>query len=333
MIKRVLEFFANRGFITVLPIKKSFFKPLFFEESVKMDEEAIRLNYSHLSPFPKSAIIYKNEGKNLYLWFYQDENIQRSKIVIPEAYLIYKRFKDKNAVIVIEESVYKIVVVKDFQILSQTVKDKVDEKYLELLKKEYGVEKEIFLNKRDYEEILGDSFYSLSFADILRFGHFEIDKNFWVSLLERISLPVLAIVFFMITIEYGEYFYIKNEIASKTKEYRELKRKNDQIRSEIEDLEREAEKYINFSKHNKDPFYKTELLSFAVDVAKKNDSRMVYAQFAGDKTVIVVRGVKPNKVLNDLLSANYFKELRIEVSHKERDGNETTRMEGILNVK
>ncbi len=333
MTKKLLDFLLNRGILNILYIRESFFRKIDFQEPVKMNEEAVRLNYSNLSPFPKSSIIYKNEGKTLYIWFYKDENLSKSKIVIPEAYLIYKAFKNEDAIVIVKDEFLKIVVIKDSQILSQSIKREFDEKYIKLLKKEYGIDKEIVLDKKEYEDILSNSFYSLSLFDILKFGHFEIDKSFWSRLLERMALPVLVIVFFIIAIEYIEYFYIKTQIASKTKEYRELKKQNDQIRSEIRDLEEEAKKYINFSFHHKNPFYKTELLSFAVDVAKKNDSRMVYSQFAGDKTVIVVRGTKPNKVLNDLLFSKYFKELRIEVSHKEHDGNETTRFEGILNVK
>ncbi|NPA82493.1 MAG: hypothetical protein GXO31_07765 [Epsilonproteobacteria bacterium] len=101
MTKKLLDFLLKRDILNILYIQESFFRKVDFQEPVKMNEEAVRLNYSNLSPFPKSSIIYKNEGKTLYIWFYKDENLSKSKIVIPEAYLIYKAFKGEDVIVII----------------------------------------------------------------------------------------------------------------------------------------------------------------------------------------------------------------------------------------
>ena len=331
MKQKLINFLLKKGRIAILPIETSFYKSLFFEQPVKMDKEAVLLNYSEGSPFADPNVVYKMEDKNLYIWFYK-ESVETTAL-IPESYLVFDYFKNEDAIIMIEGNPKKIVIVKGGKLLSQSVKRDIDERYLTLLKKEYGVSKEIIIKEDEYERVLQEALYELSLNDFAKFADLKIDKDFYAGILERVALPSLVLVFALIAFEYGEYFYIKANINSKTKEYREIKRKNDQIRSEINDLENEAQKFIRFAKNNSDGFYKTKLLSFAMDVTKENNSTMIYSQFAGEKVIIVVKTPNPNRILNDLLKSNYFKELRIAFSKKERDGNETTRMEGKLNAK
>ncbi len=332
MIKRILEFLVSKHYISILPIESSFFKYFTFEQPVKMNDEAVRLNYSHLSPFSKSDIVYKNEGNILYIWFYE-RDFYKSKLLIPESYLIYKYFKNENALVILKDEIQKVVVIKDKKLLSQISKKSFDEKFLNLLKKEYSIDKEIKLSLSEYNDILQKAFYRLSLKDIFGFSRFSIDKSFFERALEKTALPILFIVFSIIAIEYVEYFYIQKTISSKTKEYREIKRKSDSIRREIEDFENEAKKYINFKKHHQEPFYKLTILSFIGDVLKKNKSTFIYTNLAGGDAVVVVKTPNPSKVLNDLLSSKYFPDLRLISSRKERDRNETVRFEGKYSAK
>ncbi len=332
MIKRVLEFLVSRNYIEILPIESSFFKYFLFEQPVKMNDEAVRLNYSHLSPFNKSDIVYKNEENILYIWFYE-QNFSKAKLLIPESYLIYKYFKERDVIVILEDEIKKIVVIKNGILSSQLAKKELDERFLKLLQKEFSIGKVIRLSSLEYGDILQKAFYKLSLKDIFGFSRFSIDKSFFQNVLEKTALPLLSIVFFVIAIEYGEYFYTKSAISKKTKEYREIKRKNDLIRKKIRDFEEEAKTFVNFKKRHKEGFYKIDILSFIADTSNENNSSFVYTDLEGGNAVVVLKTPNPNKLLNDLLSSSYFPDLRIISSRKERDGNETVRFEGKYSAK
>ena len=244
---KLKKYFLSK-FIYLLPIEESFFFKVKFEKKVKLNNELINLNYKKNAPYRNPFFTKLMEEKDLYIWFYEQEN--NSKIVIPEAYLLTEYYKEKNpnALLSIQTtSSYLIVIIKDSFLLNSYSIMQRDEHLIEMEMHKHALSSWREINQDEYIESKDKALKNLKFKDLYKWTEINTDNsNLLPKMVNKFAYPFAFLLFFIIFIE----LYHLNGVESRLKEvetvYREAKSKNNEIRERINSENLKEQKWIDF---------------------------------------------------------------------------------------
>ena len=244
---KLKKYFLSK-FIYVLPIEESFFFKVKFEKKVKLTDELINLNYKKNAPYRNPFFTKLMEGKDLYIWFYEQEN--KSKMVIPEAYLLTEYYKEKNPNVLLSiktKSSYLIVIIKDSLLLNSYSIMQRDENLIEMEMHTYALSSWKEINKDEYIESKDKALKNLKFKDLYKWTNINTDNsNMLPKMVNKLAYPFAFLLLFIMSIE----LYHLNEVESKLVEveaqYREAKNKNNEIREKINNENQKEQIWIDF---------------------------------------------------------------------------------------
>ncbi|HDL01417.1 MAG TPA: hypothetical protein ENH23_04210, partial [candidate division Zixibacteria bacterium] len=160
----------------------------------KLTKEIVQLNYGSLSPYKNGDILFfKDEGK-VYIWFTKNK-LPAKKVSIPEGFLLFKAYDNKNEAIIIlrKADSYNIVVVRNKIFLTQVSKINAepDTQFIEMLKKEYSLK-----NPEVVTIVNSDDLFKLSIKDVLLFfDSFNFNAKSFINLVyEQSKIPVIVLL-------------------------------------------------------------------------------------------------------------------------------------------
>lgn len=235
-------------FIYVLPIEDSFFFKAKFEKKVKLSDELIGLNYKKHAPFKNPFFTTLMENKNLYIWFYQKEI--DAKLILPEGYLLFSFFKDKNpnTLLSIEaNNGYLILVIKDDVLVNSYDLVEEDEALIAIEMNKHGLSSCLKVTQKEYMKAKDEAFNALSFQDLYKWANFNIENRDLLStILNRVSYPLAFLLFFMMALEIYHVNKVEERLAEVEASYSEAKSKNDDIREKINSENEKEQKWIEF---------------------------------------------------------------------------------------
>jgi len=312
--------------ITILPFENSFYYTSALSNKIRLSKELISINYSKYSPFINPNQVHLFRDNQLFLWFYA-YNI-KSPIIIPESYLAYSELKKKNedAIYIIHDTIYKILVIKDSILKSIFTLESLDENILHLSMDEYKISKKTYVSQKEYRTIIKKSQKFLKYKDFFVFSQFDLDRKLVGKyFIEKFSYPLAVLVVFAIMVSYIQGKTLQLQIEKLKKEYQIEKQKNNSIK-----------KYI--SKHNKEvklykKFVKSEL-KFVEPMALLEEVYNIFDE--GDKSYInifringtnlelhVKMNENPIKYLNKLNKIKNFKKVILKRTIKPTKGFKT----------
>jgi len=235
-------------FIYVLPIEDSFFFKAQFEKKVKLSDELIGLNYKKHAPFKNPFFTTLMENKNLYIWFYKKEI--EAKLILPEAYLLFNFFKEKNpnTLLSIESNYgYLILLIKDDVLVNSYDLVDQDEALITAEMNKHGLSSSLKINKKEYLNAKDEAFNALSFNDLYKWANLNVEKrDLFSTILNKVTYPLAFLLFFMMALEIYHVNRVEEKLAEVEASYSEAKSKNDDIREKINSENEKEQKWLEF---------------------------------------------------------------------------------------
>ncbi len=324
------------GIYKVIPVEDTFFKSVSIPKGVKLSKETVQINYGHMSPFPEGDVIFYRSKSNLYIWFVRYRLSE--KVNIPEGYLIYKQFKDKNNTVIIVEKEKSVIfsVIKNGELVSQfslskSVPVNIDER-VEFLKKEYSLKNPQIL-KKSVRELR----FKPDITDILKFSHVKIDTRTLLStFVEEVKIPIILVLLGISLYDIFLLNYLKTLKEQKIETLQKLKMENQDVKNLLSTLEEKGKFWRNFlSKEFK--FENLYNVASAVAETLKNNRGKIKTFNATENMVDlwIESKATSSKLVDELLKTGYFEEIKVLSSTKSpvKEGVEIINMQLFLKEK
>ena len=317
-------------FVDIVKCEYTYFVSIKIPDA-KINKDIVRLNYSYLSPFKESEILFLKEKDILYLWFVKSDKVNdKSIIYIPEGFLLFRRFNKNNDAIIINKikSGVCIIVVKDGFLVAQFVKNSVDEKIVDMLKREYSLE-----NVKVINVSYSIDFDWLSLEDIFRFlSYLDFNATSVVRYIyEQLKAPAIIFLLLINIYSFLMYRYIYSSINAKTIELKELRNKNRDIKEKFNYLEKESKFFKQFyNSELKYPSVYSTLLSVSKSVSLSNGKISMYRQFR-DTINMLVKASSTSAIVSNIVKTKMFDD--VNVVSVSQDSKDKTKEIGELQLK
>ena len=304
-----------KRFLNIVPVEDTYYKFVEKPEDIFLSEEAIKINYGHLSPFKEFDIVYYQTKNAIFLWFVKYK-LPTNKINIPEGYLIYKYIKENKEAISVnqKDNIYVLSVIKEKLLLSQIIVKKVEkEKTIEFLKREYSLKD---------PKIIETPVKNLrpSIIDLYRFSKFTLYPEKTLNrLIEFVSISSLIVVFSIAAFYIFMEKVLQKELEKKQQLLNETKIKTKEIKEKLFTLQEEQQFWKNFIKAELSYPDVYNILVKVGTILKKNQGYI--NRFEQNENIISMWvGLKGDTagVVEQLLKTNLFKEVKIVSSVVDR---------------
>lgn len=305
---------------TILPFEQSSFHSAALTPKLKLTKELIYLNFSKLAPFKTPYILKKQEKETLYLWFYKEKKSE--PIVIPESYLLYKATQEKydNQVIVFSDTLFKVIVIVNSQLVDAFTMESLDMNLLHLSMDENSITQYTIFTKEEYISTLETAKENLSIQDLVTWNQFELDRQKLLSLaIERLSYPLSVLAVIYILLDAGHTYLLKEKINELTLSYKTLRDENSKIKNALssQDIQQEHWEQI---KDEELIFPDTLRLVDSIISALRDDNiTITQMQFNGAAGRVVLQtSENPVDYLNKLSNIPAFSNIIIANSRKSK---------------
>ena len=216
---------------TILPFEQSSFHNAHLTPKLKLSKELITLNFSKFAPFNNPYILKKQEKETLYIWFYKEKKTE--PIVIPESYILFKEIREKldNQIIVFTDTLLKVIVIVNNQLVDAFTMESLDMDLLHLSMDENNIQQYTLFTKTEYETLLQDAKAHLSIQDFLAWNQFELDRNKLIELgIERLSYPLTALAIIYVLLDISHTYLLEEKVKQLTDTYKTLRDENSKIK-------------------------------------------------------------------------------------------------------
>lgn len=321
---------------SILKMQDSFFYLIDIPKENTFTKDTLLLNFAHLSPYKNSNILPFQDEDSLFLWFYQDNT---TPIFIPEAYLLYIKFKEinTNAIFIIKDkNIDKIIVIKDSILKSAFCSINISTLQKTSLLEEHSLDDIIIISNIKAKNILEESFKTYPIWNYQKWYISDISiKEKVIYYLDKSVIPLSIIITLFIALEYSKDLYIKNKYKVLEDEYLSIKKQNDSYREAL----KSNKKYREFNNN----FYYDILLypnilsvlSKVSSIIKEDDNNTIkYFKLSGATVTFQVETFKPVDILNASLDSDYFNKFKIVSTRKagRRTKKELVSYEGKLKL-
>jgi len=322
LMRYIIEYLLSKKIIKLLKIENSFFLYKHLDKRLKLTKEVIYLNYYKESPYSinNSTIITIMNKNNLYLWFTKKSN----NYYLPETLILYRKIINKysNIVVIFEDKVDKIIIIKDDILLSSFSKVNISEKDLLLIKHEYEISETIRFNKEEYLTYLDSSLEFLKISDIFNILNIELDiKKFLLGTVRYVAIPFF-VASILISLMLGIYLYsLEKEKNNIYDNYKSRQLSVMKIKTNIEEYKNKNELFKQLSKEF---IYvdKTLVLSQIIKTASDVNATMFYLKI-NDNNVNFIIKVKKRKIIplyiKELFKSGLFNDIKNLSSRKQKD--------------
>lgn len=222
------------SYVTIVPFEKTLFYATALPLDTKLSKALIALNYKARAPFNDPFIISYRSGERLYLWFARERF--GSAVVIPESFLLFLHLRKKyrDAVVVIDAAVKKVLVIRNGVLEAAFVSDKSDETLLAVAKDEYGVTRSVTVSAQEYADIASNLIALVQPGHLLRFSQVSWDRRTLLRLFEkRLLYPVVGMIALYMGVSYLQAWSMQREVARLEETLYRLKATNAPLKKAI----------------------------------------------------------------------------------------------------
>ena len=304
------------GFITIIPLEKSFLRVFDKPKKVRLNKQVIEVNYAHLSPFKNGGHLFFQTESSIYLW-YLPEPVDTSCINIPEGYLLYRSFRERREAMVLlpRNGALNALVIGGGELRAQaTLQNAADPaQSLDLLKREYS------LQSPEQIRLEPTARFSVRPADLFAFAHFELNPSLLLE--QTVALAKVPIIAALL-ITAGFTLYQSNRLESRAAERKQqlerLKRENGPLQASIEQLRDQGAYWQDFIAREQAYPDLYRFLSRLTEVVLRHGGYLNNVEFA-DNHLTVWTGLKSSEavIIKDLLATNLFLEVKLLSSVKD----------------
>jgi hypothetical protein len=304
-------------FIKVIPIEETYLRVFEKPPKVRLTRQIISFNYANLSPYSNGGHLSWQTDSSIFVWYLKKPQPQGMAIVIPEAYLAWRFFKERaNALVLIpRQGLLSILVMQNGALRAQMTRaaGAGEEQALDLLKREYS------LHNAEVIRLAPTVTFKVAPRDMAIFAEFDFKPT---NLLERLVALVKVPLIAALIIISGFYLYEERQLetlhADKTQYLARLKRANGELQSSLEDVREKTSYWQDFiAKEQAYPDYYRVLASLT-DVVQHHSGYLNMVEYT-DNRLTVWTGVKSSEadIIKDLLATGIFQEVKLLSSTKD----------------
>jgi hypothetical protein len=314
-------------------MQESFFYTTTLEEKKRFTPDILQLNFAHLSPYKHCNILPFYSDKRILLWFTPQTTTQ-NMIVIPEAYLLYRacRKNQGDGLFIIEGSIDKLLVIKKGELEVAYCGYNLKEQQ-ESLRDEYGMSDIYLITNHRADTMLQES---LDTYPLWQYFYWyqakESFKDQTLTYLNRLTLPIAALIATIIVSEYIRDSYIQNHYQKLETKYLELKKQNDPYRKTLKEFKNNAAFNNKFYHHILRYPNSIDVMAQLFNVvAFDTNNTIKHFKLSGEKVTLNIETNDAIKILDSTLQSAIFREFKIKSSRKIRKSTkEYVSYEGIL---
>lgn len=311
------------NFIKIIPFEDTFFYTSTLPKNLRFSQDLLKLNYSKYSPFEDPNILSSFKNEQLMIWFYKIP--VKESVIIPESYILFNELKkqNKDAVYILNDDIVKILVIKKNKLLAIFTLDSLDETILNLSMDEYQISNKINIEKKEFNQIYKEALNNLTLREIYQWNQLSLDtKSISKKLVSKVSYPLSALVLFTILVNYIHNSNLKNDIKILKDKYFIVKNKNNDLRADIKQHNKDMEQWEEFI--YKELIYpdSISLLNSIYSIFKEDEVVTINSMTinSGKMILRLETDLSPILFLNRLNNIIYFSQVVIGNTHKPKKG-------------
>ena len=315
------KYFLSK-FVNILSIEDSYFFKIEFNKKVKLTDELIDLNYKKYSPYKNPYFTTLMEDKNLYIWFYEKK--LNGNIIIPEAYLLFDLYKEKNpnSLLYIESNgTFIVIIIKDKILENSYSLFDVDEDLISMEMNRYALTSLKKIDKQEYLRSRKEAVENIGFKELYKWNNLELDNTTLLpQLVNSLAYPIAFLLFFIMGVEIYHANDVEKRLTSTEERYSVIKSKNDDIREKINYENENEKKWVDFAQKEL-PF--VDPIEMFMRISKAFSSHKVtFTSFSivGSTLKITIKTKEDFIVgVNILNSIKGLKNIALKYSNKKRE--------------
>lgn len=301
----------------IVPLEATFYVALSRTHRTRLKRDVIELNYGHFSPFKAGTLLYRYTPEQLMIWFTELPN-QSKQFLIPECYLIYRQFRDKNQAIITltRNGKINLLVIKQQRLVAALTVQSDHHSLptiLERLKREHALDNPELLT------LTPDVRFTAGARDIIGFIHQHIRPSQLLSTtMDALKLPItLALLVSAGFVYYGEY-RLEQTLTEKKAELAQLKKNNAPIQANLERLREAGDHWQTFAAteglYQGFYFYLAKL----AEVIDTNGGFINHFDFTEGR-ISLWTGLKSSEatIIKELLATGLFQDIKLLGSNKD----------------
>jgi hypothetical protein len=313
------------NFINIIPIEETFLRVFEKPPKVRLTRQVISFNYANLSPYPDGGHLSLQMAATIFVWYLKQPLPPGMTIHIPEAYLVWRFFKDRtNAVVLIpRQGLLSVLVIQNGVLRAQLTRAGSDgeAQALDLLKREYS------LQNVEVIRLAPTVTFKVTLRDMFSFADFDFKQyNLPEQCIALVKAPLIA----SLLITSGFYIYqdirLEAHYTEKTQYLARLKRENSELQSSLEEVRDKTAYWRDFiAKEVAYPDY-YQVLSDLTEVIQRHGGYLNNIEYS-DNRLTVWAGIKSSEaaIIKDLLATGVFQEVKLLSSTKDPNKPEFNR--------
>jgi hypothetical protein len=299
------------GFITIIPVENTFLRVFDKPLKIRLNKKVIDFNYAHLSPFNNGGHLSFQANDKIYVWYLDAPLEGKNAVQIPEGYLLYRFFKERqNAILLLprKDSLIALVICQGELRAQVTLQDSIHQDHsIDLLKREYSLVNPELIRLEPTARI------AVKPADLLAFAHTDLKP---AELLEKAVALAKGPMIAALLITAGFTLYQQTRLESVSAEKRgylsRLKQGNAPLLSSLDRVREQSGYWQEFIAREQayPDFYL--LLAQLAEVVKRNGGYLNSVDFS-DNHITVWAGLKSSEasIIKGLLATNLFLEVKL----------------------
>ncbi|GAM08225.1 hypothetical protein OR1_00496 [Geobacter sp. OR-1] len=302
---------------SIIPLEDTYLRIFEKPKKARLTRQVIDLNYGHQSPYRNSSHLSWQTDTKIYIWYYDKSASTTNGILIPEAYLLYRFFRDRqNALVLLPRNgITHMTGIAHGELQVQALLRGTSglDASLELLKREYS------LGQAELIRLEPTARFSVKPSDIIQFVDFQFNP---INVLEKVVSIVKAPLIAVLLVTAGFTFYeaqrMEALVGEKNRQLAQLKRENSSVHSSLEQVRGQGAYWNDFiSREQRYPdFY--QALSVLASVIQRHAGYLNSVEFS-DNRLTVWTGLKTSEaaIIKELLATGVFEEAKLLSSIKD----------------
>ncbi|HIP37551.1 MAG TPA: hypothetical protein EYG85_11935 [Crocinitomix sp.] len=312
MKTKIFDLLRKFNIVQFLKIEEVYFRSFLLTSKKKISKEVVLLNYAEYAPDISFDITYLQNLKSIDVWY--SKNSLDESIAIPESYLLYKYFlhQEMDGIIIFNSQPKKILVIKDKMLKHQFSKELISEYELNLLKKEFNIEKISVFTNDEYKSSLEKALKSFSLKDVVSFVNFKFDsKSIIENMVNNLAKPIVLLLILLIGLELGSYFFLEKEMKLVKSDYREIRKETQGLRTRVNEVDNALDSYAFIERsldQNKQLLNSIENISMLME---DYNATFRYLRISDDNLELQLESNKTSSIFTKMVNTGVFENLKI----------------------
>ncbi len=306
-------------FSHIIQLEDTFLQLQQLPEKVKLTPSMVRANYLSISPFPGGDLLYRQDDRQLSIWYTRQPLADSYQVAVPEADLVCRAHPAAADAILIypKPQATAYLVQREGRLVAQVVltvaSNETEEDVLELLTREHS------LRAPQITRVASDFQPQVSFADLRSFARYDLDSSeLFTRLIDFVKLPLILALLVSIGFQlYGQHALTSN-VEQQQARLAELKQNNASLKQGLREVETEVDFWRLFQQQEQRLPEFTLVLSDITSAVSEAGGYLTNLRYGGNN-INFWAGIKgaPTALVDLLLKNGHFSNVKVVSTRQE----------------